>query len=42
MKIKILILGSSGLLGNRVYKYFVKKKNFYQIYHNGLTKKKLI
>lgn len=41
MKIKILILGSSGLLGNRVYKYFIKKKKFYQIYHNGLTKKKI-
>ena len=36
---KILILGSSGLLGNKIY-YFLKKKRL-NIIHNGLKKKKL-
>ena len=36
---KILILGSSGLLGNKIY-YFLKKKKL-NIIHNGLKKKKL-
>ncbi len=36
---KILILGSSGLLGSKIY-YFLKKKKF-NIVHNGLKKRKL-
>ena len=36
---KILILGSSGLLGNKIY-YFLKKKGL-DIIHNGLKKRKL-
>jgi dTDP-4-dehydrorhamnose reductase len=36
---KILILGSSGLLGNKIY-YFLKKKKL-NIIHNGLKKRKL-
>jgi len=36
---KILILGSSGLLGNKIY-FFLKKKGL-NIIHNGLIKKKL-
>jgi len=39
MQIKVLILGSSGLLGNRIYNHLIKKK-YYKIYHNGLNKKK--
>lgn len=36
---KILILGSSGLLGSKIY-YFLKKKKL-NIIHNGLKKRKL-
>jgi dTDP-4-dehydrorhamnose reductase len=36
---KILILGSSGLLGNKIY-HFLKKKRL-NILHNGLKKRKL-
>jgi dTDP-4-dehydrorhamnose reductase len=36
---KILILGSSGLLGNKIY-YFLKKKGL-NVIHNGLKKKNL-
>ena len=36
---KILILGSSGLLGNKIY-FFLKKKGL-NIIHNGLKKRKL-
>jgi dTDP-4-dehydrorhamnose reductase len=36
---KILILGSSGLLGNKIY-YFLKKKKL-NVIHNGLKKRKL-
>jgi dTDP-4-dehydrorhamnose reductase len=36
---KILILGSSGLLGSKIY-YFLKKKKL-NIIHNGLRKRKL-
>lgn len=36
---KILILGSSGLLGSKIY-YFLKKKRL-NIIHNGLKKRKL-
>lgn len=36
---KILILGSSGLLGNKIY-FFLKKKGL-DIIHNGLKKRKL-
>jgi len=36
---KILILGSSGLLGSKIY-YFLKKKRF-NVIHNGLKKRKL-
>jgi dTDP-4-dehydrorhamnose reductase len=36
---KVLILGSSGLLGNKIY-FFLKKKGL-DIIHNGLKKRKL-
>ena len=35
----ILILGSSGLLGNKIY-YFLKKRGL-NVVHNGLKKRKL-
>ena len=36
---KVLIIGSSGLLGKELY-YFLKKKKI-KVFHNGLNKKKL-
>ena len=36
---KVLIIGSSGLLGKELY-YFLKKKKI-KVFHNGLNKRKL-
>ena len=36
---RVLIIGSSGLLGKQLY-YFLKKKKT-KVFHNGLNKKKL-
>ena len=35
---KILIFGSSGILG---YKLYIKLKSNYKVYHNGLVKRKI-
>jgi len=37
---KVLVLGSSGILGNQIYKELLKINNI-NLYHTGLKKKKL-
>ena len=38
---KVLILGSSGLLGKKIYVELKKNKNF-KLFHSGLKKENLI